>query len=105
LRIVYKQDHLFSGHPVPPMASDVEGGGKFVNRADDFLVIHRFTLHPQLYTTTMIHVRKVKETETFGRPTSIDKPIEIVALENNVGFSIGGKSILRIIKESQLNFL
>jgi len=105
LRIVYKQDHIYAGHPMPPMASDVEGGGKFVNRADDFFVIHRFTLHPLLYTTTMIHVRKVKETETFGRPTSIDNPIQIVALQNNVGFSIDGKSILRTIKESQLNFL
>jgi hypothetical protein len=53
----------------------------------------------------MIHVRKVKEIETFGRPTSIDNPIEIVALHNNVGFSIEGKSILMTIKESQLNFL
>jgi hypothetical protein len=103
--MVYRNEHPFAGHPLPPMASDVEGGGKFVNRADDFIVIHRLTLHPQLYTTTMIHVRKVKEIETGGRPTSIDKPIEIVALENAVGFAINGKSILRIIKESQLNFL
>jgi hypothetical protein len=87
------------------MASDVEGGGKFVNRADDFIVVHRLTLHPQLYTTTMLHIRKIKEIETGGRPTSIDNPIEIVALQNNVGFSIEGKSILRTIKESQLNFL
>jgi hypothetical protein len=53
----------------------------------------------------MIHIRKVKEIETGGRPTSIDNPIEIVALQNNVGFSLNGKSILRTIKESQLNFL
>jgi hypothetical protein len=105
LRMVYKNDHLYAGHPIPPMASDVEGGGKFVNRADDFLVIHRLTLHPHLYTTTMMHVRKVKEIETGGRPTSIDNPIQILALQNNVGFSIDGKSILRTIKESQLNFL
>jgi len=68
-------------------------------------VVHRLTLHPQLYTTTMLHIRKVKEIETGGRPTSIDSPIEIVALQNNVGFSIDGKSILRTIKESQLNYL
>jgi hypothetical protein len=105
LRQVYRADHPFAGHPLPPMASDVEGGGKFVNRADDFIVVHRLTLHPQLYTTTMLHIRKIKEIETGGRPTSIDNPIEIVALQNNVGFSIEGKSILRTIKESQLNFL
>jgi hypothetical protein len=105
LRMVHKNGHEFDGHPIPPMASDVEGGGKFVNRADDFVVIHRYTLHPQLYTTTMIHVRKIKEIETGGRPTSIDNPIRIVALQNNVGFAVNGKSILRTIKESQLNYL
>ena len=26
LRMVYKADHKFSGHPLPPMASDVEVG-------------------------------------------------------------------------------
>jgi hypothetical protein len=105
LRVLYKHDQQYAGHPLPPMASDVEGGGKFVNRADDFIVIHRLTLHPQLYTTTMIHVRKVKEVETGGRPTSIDEPIKIVALTNAVGFSLNGKSILKTIRESQLNFL
>ena len=105
LRMVHRAEHEFAGHPLPPMAGDVEGGGKFVNRADDFVVIHRYTLHPQLYTTTMIHVRKIKEIETGGRPTSIDNPIRILALQNNVGFSIDGKSILRTIKESQLNFI
>ena len=105
LRMVHRYEHEFAGHPLPPMASDVEGGGKFVNRADDFIVIHRYTLHPTLYTTTMIHIRKVKEIETGGRPTSIDNPIKIVALQNAVGFSLNGKSILRTIKESQLTFL
>jgi hypothetical protein len=105
LRMVHRNEHQFAGHPIPPMASDVEGGGKFVNRADDFIVVHRYTLHPQLYTTTMLHIRKVKEIETGGRPTSMENPIEIVALQNNVGFSINGKSILRTIKESQLTYL
>jgi hypothetical protein len=105
LRMVHRNEHQFAGHPIPPMASDVEGGGKFVNRADDFIVVHRYTLHPTLYTTTMLHIRKVKEIETGGRPTSMENPIEIVALTDNVGFSINGKSILRTIKESQLTYL
>jgi len=105
LRMVHRNEHTFAGHPMPPMASDVEGGGKFVNRADDFIVVHRYTLHPRLYTTTMVHIRKIKEIETGGRPTSIDNPIEFKALQENVGFSINGKSVLRTIKESQLNFL
>jgi hypothetical protein len=105
LRMVHRNEHQFAGHPIPPMASDVEGGGKFVNRADDFIVVHRYTLHPTLYTTTMLHIRKVKEIETGGRPTSMENPIEMTALQNNVGFSINGKSILRTIKESQLTYL
>ena len=105
LRMVHKNDHQFAGHPLPPMASDVEGGGKFVNRADDFIVVHRYTLHPTLYTTTMLHIRKVKEIETGGRPTSMDNPIMLLALQNNVGFSINGKSIIRTIKESQIQYL
>jgi len=105
LRMVHRAEHPFAGHPLPPMASDVEGGGKFVNRADDFIVIHRYTLHPTLYTTTMLHIRKVKEIETGGRPTSMENPIELVALQNNVGFSINGKSIIRTIKESQIQYL
>ena len=105
LRQVHRLEHEFAGHPLPPMASDVEGGGKFVNRADDFLVVHRYTLHPKLYTTTMLHIRKVKEIETGGRPTSIDNPIRLTALQNNVGFAIDGKSILRTIKESQLKYI
>ena len=31
---------------MPPNASDIEGGGKFVNRCDDFIVIHRYIFHP-----------------------------------------------------------
>ena len=104
LRMVHRVDHEFAGHPLPPMASDVEGGGKFVNRADDFIVVHRYTLHPVLYTTTMLHIRKIKEIETGGRPTSMENPIRIVALQNNVGFALNGKSILRIIKESKIIF-
>ena len=46
---------------------------------------------------SMIHVRKVKETETGGRPTSIDDPIKLRALVNNVGFSINGVSVLKKI--------
>jgi len=40
---------------------------------------------------------KVKETETGGRPTSIDEPIRLKALRNNVGFSINKMSILKKI--------
>ena len=36
LRKQHTASHPYAGHPIPPMASDVEGGGKFINRANDF---------------------------------------------------------------------
>ena len=31
LRITHRLEHEYAGHPIPPNAADVEGGGKFVN--------------------------------------------------------------------------
>ena len=61
--------------PVPPSASDAEGGGKWVNRADDFIVIHRYVQSPSDWMITEVHVKKVKETETGGRPTFLTDPV------------------------------
>jgi len=94
LRIKHPIGHEYVGHPIPPMASDVEGGGKFVNRADDFLVIHRYIQHPTEWMVSHIHVRKVKEIETGGRPTPIDEPIKLKSIVGNVGFEIDGQPIL-----------
>jgi hypothetical protein len=105
LRMIHRYDHEYAGLPIPPMASDVEGGGKFVNRADDFFVIHRYIEHPSKWNVTLIYVKKVKEMETGGKQTSIDKPIEFVSHRSAVGFTYLGKSILQLIKESQLNYL
>ena len=95
LRMVHRIDHQYGGHPIPPMASDVEGGGKFVNRADDFIVIHRYTQHPTDFMITNIHVRKVKEIETGGRPTPMEMPIKMRSIINNVGFSIDGMNLIQ----------
>jgi len=94
LRIKHPVGHEFCGHPIPPLASDVEGGGKFVNRADDFFVVHRYVQHPTEWTYSHIHVRKVKEVETGGRPTPIDDPIRMRSIVNNVGFEINGVDAL-----------
>lgn len=75
LRKVHRNEHEFAGHPMPPSSSDIEGGGKWVNRADDFIVIHRYTQHPMRWMETHINVRKVKEQETGGKPTFIDEPV------------------------------
>ena len=76
LRKTYNKEHDYAGFPIAPNASDIEGGGKWVNRADDFIVIHRLTQHPQRWMVTEIHVKKVKETATGGAPTFMDEPVE-----------------------------
>ena len=91
LRIKHPNGHEYQGHPIPPLAADVEGGGKFVNRADDFIVIHRYTQHPTEWMNLQIHIRKVKDNDTGGRPTPIDTPIILKSIKNNVGFEINGK--------------
>lgn len=98
LRRVHKDYHEYAGHPIPPMASDIEGGGKFVNRADDFLVIHRYVQHPSDYMYSHIHIRKVKEIETGGRPTSLDDPIRLRSVVNNVGYTLDDKNLLEHVK-------
>jgi hypothetical protein len=78
------------------MASDVEGGGKFVNRADEFCVIHRYTQHETDWIFTDIHIRKVKELETGGRPTPLEQPIRIQSMKYNVGYMIGYKNLINL---------
>lgn len=63
-------------YQVAPRKEDTEQGGKVANKADDFLTIHRITQHPTDWMITEIHVRKIKDTETGGRPTPLDEPIK-----------------------------
>lgn len=103
LRIKHPMGHEYVGHPIPPMASDVEGGGKFVNRADDFICIHRYLQHPSEWMYSHIHVRKVKEIETGGRPTPLDEPIKLRSIADNVGFEIDGQPLLERPLREQSN--
>ena len=50
---------------------------------------------------SLLHVRKVKEVESGGRPTSIDEPVRLKALRNNVGFSVDGVSVIKRIIDSE----
>jgi len=65
------------GYVIAPQAPDTEGGGKFVNRADNFLTFHRKVNHdePNMKRTMEFHVRKIRETETGGEPTSDTHPL------------------------------
>lgn len=68
--------HEYAGHPAPPEASDIEGGGKFVNRVTGFfIVIHRYIYHPTDWKYTRVEIKKVKDVETGGKPTRYEEPI------------------------------
>jgi hypothetical protein len=57
-----------------PSKADTEGGGKFSNKADDFMTFHREVQDAENFTKMQIHVRKIKETETGGGYTAYDSP-------------------------------
>ena len=89
------KDGDYQGYPMPPQKADVEGGGKFANRADDFLTIHRYTNHPTEANVTHIHVRKIKDNQTGGRPTIVDDPVKLKTVKGYFGlFDEQGKSPL-----------
>jgi hypothetical protein len=73
-------------YPIAPQKADTEGGGKVSNKADDFITIHRITQHPTDWMVTEIHVRKIKDTETGGRPTSLDIPVKFEMYKNGCAF-------------------
>jgi hypothetical protein len=57
-----------------PGKGDTEGGGKFSNKADDFMTFHRDVQDIENYTKMQIHVRKIKEVETGGGYTPHGDP-------------------------------
>ena len=89
------------GLPVAPYAEDTEGGGKFVNRADCFLTIHRKVqaMDPEIRKMSEIHVRKVREVETGGAPTPLEDPYCIVMNLSHTGFNtrIGQRAMFQPI--------
>ena len=100
LRSLNKKGQNYEGFPSPPMAADSEGGGKWVNRASDFMVIHRYSQHPTDWMYSHLHVRKVKEMETGGRPTPMQEPIVLRSKPGNVGFTIGGVDLIAEMREN-----
>jgi hypothetical protein len=90
------------GLPTAPYAEDTEGGGKFVNRADCFMTIHRKVqaMDPEIRKMSELHVRKVREVETGGQPTLIDDPYCLVMNISHTGFTtrIGQRSLFQPIE-------
>jgi hypothetical protein len=77
------------GLPIAPYAEDTEGGGKFVNRADCFITIHRKvqSQDPSIRKLSELHVRKVREVETGGQPTPLEEPYKLVMNLSHTGFT------------------
>lgn len=96
------------GLPVAPYAEDTEGGGKFVNRADCFITIHRKVQAPDhnIKKTSELHVRKVRETETGGQPTAIDDPITFTINTSHTAFRVNttGKELFQPIGSEFSNY-
>jgi hypothetical protein len=98
LRRTNKKGSNYEGFPSPPMAADSEGGGKWVNRASDFMVIHRYSQHPDDWMYSHLHIRKVKEMETGGRPTPMEEPIVLRSKPGNTGFEIAGVDLVKKLR-------
>jgi len=89
------------GLPIAPYAEDTEGGGKFVNRADCFLTIHRKvqSMEPDIRRMSEIHVRKVRDVETGGRPTALEDPYCLMMNLSHTGFTdrVGRRALYQAI--------
>jgi hypothetical protein len=96
MRRTFPNGHQYAGLPTPPMTSDIEGGGKWGNRSDCIVIIHRLAQHLTDWVFTEIHVRKTKEMETGGRPTPLSDPIRIRSMKGNVGFTYNNLNLLDV---------
>ena len=75
-----------------PYAEDTEHGGKWVNRCDCFITLHRKVQHmdPSMRRTMEMHVRKVREVETGGQPTPFSSPLMFELNSFFTGFGLAG---------------
>ncbi len=78
------------GYVMRPYKSQLEGGQVTPNRADDMCMMHRKTNHPERWMVMEMHVDKIKETDTGGKPTLKDAPIDFRMNVNKCGYTING---------------
>ena len=98
LRRTHVKGHEYENLPTPLGMASVEGGGKWANRADDVICIHRYTGSPTDWMYSHLHVLKVKENETGGRCTPYEEPIQLRMCKNNVGFEFLGRDLIHNVK-------
>ena len=93
LRKVHPKGHEREGLPIPPNSADAEGGGKWVNRCDNFIVIHRYVQCPTSWMVTEVHIKKIKSTSSGGKPTFLTEPVEFM-LNNGTQFLNNGQNAI-----------
>lgn len=95
-----------NGHRPAPLDSDVEGGAKFPNKADDTIVIHRqiSSMIPEEKYISEIHVRKVRNQEFGGEPTAFNSPVKLKFRMDRTGFDLLGSYEQKVSDYKQLQF-
>lgn len=86
-----------------PHKAAVDGGQIKANKTDDFIIVHRNSkkqdLDPDLgipaWQITEIHVDKIKDTETGGKPSPKDEPFKIVLNADKCGFTCNGRDAVK----------
>jgi predicted ATP-dependent serine protease len=58
LRRMHPKGHEYEGLPMPLNMASVEGGGKWGNRCDDLICIHRYTSHPTDWVYSNLFILK-----------------------------------------------
>ena len=101
-RRVFAEGHEYAGYHTPPMKSESEGGQPFGNRTDDFITIHRLVGHPMRNYITEAHIRKIKDTETGGKVTPIDAPLDF-NFNSGLGFTMNGQNILNNTNKNEMD--
>lgn len=86
-RSVHK-DGDFEGMPKPPIGPDIEGGGTWKNKCDNFWIIHRYIQHGSKWMQTHVIVEKIRYQDTGVKPTNIDHPV-VFRRQSNGHFLIG----------------
>jgi hypothetical protein len=86
LRRRYPKGHDLEGQPMPPHKADTEGGGKFSNKADDFIIVHRMPQHKERWMEMEVHIQKIKEAESGGKQTVLNEPVMLKMMRGSVGY-------------------
>lgn len=73
------------GYQMPCRGVDLEGGGKWGNKVDDLIIIHRYYKHSELRIVTEVHVDKIKNQWSGGMQTPDDEPVKLI-YKNHDGF-------------------